>query len=290
MVDEKLQIKKININDIVPADYNPRQISEHDYQKLANSINEFGVVDPIIINLNDNTIIGGHQRFDVLFYDKNITDLYLLELGDIGWVFPDSELIIKDKDHEKALNLALNKISGEWNIDKLDTILEELDELNLDGLTGFDISLNEISYEFIRRDDDGYEDFEEEEDLEVSEEYHETDEIIVDDDNKVEPVKRSNKPEIIDNSERTRRTEISNFVKKGDMFQVGNNYIVCGDINDENLRTRMSKQKMEVVDLDIPSDYKLFSEEYEFNYYISDDADLIEEIIIENKNDSKKIW
>ena len=64
---------KINITDIAPATYNPRKISNTEYNKLPNSISEFGVISPIIINLKNNHIIGGHQRFDVL-YDEYITD------------------------------------------------------------------------------------------------------------------------------------------------------------------------------------------------------------------------
>ena len=68
MVD--IDIEKIDINSLVPADYNPRKISDKDYNNLKNSIDEFGIVDPIIVNLKNNTIISGHQRFDVLFYEK----------------------------------------------------------------------------------------------------------------------------------------------------------------------------------------------------------------------------
>jgi len=57
----------INIVEIKPSTYNPRQISNTEYNKLSNSINEFGVINPIIINLRNNHIIGGHQRYDVLY-------------------------------------------------------------------------------------------------------------------------------------------------------------------------------------------------------------------------------
>lgn len=61
--------EKININNIKPSDYNPRKISDTEYNKLSQSISEFGVISPIIINFRNNHIIGGHQRYDVL-YDK----------------------------------------------------------------------------------------------------------------------------------------------------------------------------------------------------------------------------
>ena len=133
----------INITDINPADYNPRKISSEDYEKLTQSIKTYGLVDPIIINLNDNTVIGGHQRYDVLmdmYMDNEIDkELSLLKLGDIGWVFTDDQLNVKDENFEKALNLSLNKISGEWDDDKLAVVLEDLEVNGFDvELTGFD--------------------------------------------------------------------------------------------------------------------------------------------------------
>lgn len=133
----------INITDINPADYNPRKISSEDYEKLTQSIKTYGLVDPIIINLNDNTVIGGHQRYDVLmdmYMDNEIDkELSLLKLGDIGWVFTDDQLNVKDDNYEMALNLSLNKISGEWDDDKLAVVLEDLEVNGFDvELTGFD--------------------------------------------------------------------------------------------------------------------------------------------------------
>lgn len=139
-----MEIEKIKITDIVPAGYNPRQISDEELTKLSNSINEFGLVDPIIINLKNNKIIGGHQRYDVLInqyiLDNNFyAELNLLRFGDIGWIFTDIDLKIESEEHEKALNLALNKISGDWDAVKLKDLLNELNMSDFDiELTGFD--------------------------------------------------------------------------------------------------------------------------------------------------------
>lgn len=137
------QYEKININDINPVTYNPRKISNKEYNKLSNSINEYGVINPIIINLKNNHIIGGNQRYDVLYdeylHDGSYEELNLIRIGDIGWAFPSTDLNIKDLSQEKAMNLALNKINGEWDIGKLETLLIDLDveDYNID-LTGFD--------------------------------------------------------------------------------------------------------------------------------------------------------
>lgn len=136
-------IKKINITDINEADYNPRTISDDEMTKLENSITEFGFVDPMIINLKNNKLIGGHQRYNALLSlnmkkGNFAEELNLVELGDIGWVFPDMDLKIESEQHEKALNIALNKISGTWDNEKLFILLEELeyDDMGIE-LTGF---------------------------------------------------------------------------------------------------------------------------------------------------------
>ena len=139
-----MSFDKIKITDIKPAEYNPRTISNDEYNKLSRSIDEFGFVDPIIINLKNNHIIGGHQRFDVLMEEyindnEKYDELFLIKLGDIGWVFPTDELEVGDLKKEKALNLALNKISGMWENEQLEHLLIDLDIDGFDvSLTGFD--------------------------------------------------------------------------------------------------------------------------------------------------------
>lgn len=121
-----MNIAKVNIKDLTYAEYNPRKAltpADPEYQKIKRSIEEFGYVDPIIIN-SDNTIIGGHQRATVL--------------KDLGYEEIEAVIVDLDKTKEKALNIALNKITGEWDLDKLAVILEEIQE-EIDAIvTGFD--------------------------------------------------------------------------------------------------------------------------------------------------------
>lgn len=139
-----MENKKIKITDIVPARYNPRKISDEDYKKLSNSIAEYGLVDPIIINLQNMHIIGGHQRYDVLLEkyvsgDEKYAELQLIRRGDIGWIFLDEELTVKDLNHEKSLNITLNKVQGEWNLEKLEEVFQDISTEGIPlELTGFD--------------------------------------------------------------------------------------------------------------------------------------------------------
>lgn len=117
-----MNISNIPIGNLNPAVYNPRRISREMLQSLKNNIKEFGLVDPVIVN-KDMTIIGGHQRFKAC-----------LELG-----FKEVPCVVLDlsKSKEKALNLALNKITGEWDRNKLERLLKDIEEVDL-SFTGFD--------------------------------------------------------------------------------------------------------------------------------------------------------
>ena len=117
-----MELKKVNIKDIKPARYNPRKISKKDFEKLKTNIKEFGFIQPLIVN-KDMTLIGGHQRLKVLL--------------DLGYKETDVIIVNLNKEKEKSLNISLNKISGEWDNNKLVDILKTLDKEELD-LSGFD--------------------------------------------------------------------------------------------------------------------------------------------------------
>lgn len=153
--------EKISINDIIPSEYNPRIITQKDKEILKNSLTEFGLVDPIIVNLKNNTIIGGHQRYFIL-KELGVTELFLVRQGDIGWIFLQEELSIPSDDYEKALNISLNQQAGQWNYEKLYSILDNFNEINFDtDLTGFDyISPNTSTDDFFDEDTFSY-DFDE---------------------------------------------------------------------------------------------------------------------------------
>lgn len=132
-------VKEIDINEIKPADYNPRRISKKEYNKLKESIDKFGLTDPIIINLKNNTIIGGHQRYSIIKNEFPNMKLYLFEIGNIGWVTSNLNFNIDSFDDEILLNINLNSQSGEWDLEKLNSLVNELKVNDFDtSLTGFD--------------------------------------------------------------------------------------------------------------------------------------------------------
>ena len=121
-----MNIQKISIEKLKPAEYNPRKDlkpEDEEYQKIKKSLIEFGYVAPVIVN-SDMTVIGGHQRLKVL--------------KELGYTEIECNIVDLDKDKEKALNIALNKITGEWDNAKLEELLAELKEADIDmDMTGF---------------------------------------------------------------------------------------------------------------------------------------------------------
>lgn len=125
---QKMKIKTVPIKDINPAPYNPRldlQPGDADYDKLAKSLDEFGLVEPLIWNEKTGNLVGGHQRLKIL-EARGDTDA---EVSVVNLSVPK----------EQALNLALNKISGDWDLPKLNSLLTAL-EVKLPDIeiTGFD--------------------------------------------------------------------------------------------------------------------------------------------------------
>lgn len=121
-----MKIIKKKIKDLKEAPYNPRVISKEELESLKKSIKKFGYVEPIIINKRTGFVVGGNQRLKVLKelgYDE--VDIVEVDLTD---------------EEEKTLNLALNKISGDWDEEKLIDILNDIKEQEGDLLeyTGFD--------------------------------------------------------------------------------------------------------------------------------------------------------
>ena len=119
-------IEKKNVSELLPAEYNPRKDlkpGDAEYEKLKRSIEQFGYVEPVIWNKTTGKVVGGHQRLKVLM-DMGITEV-------------ECVVVEMSVEKEKALNIALNKISGEWDKDKLALLITDLQGADFDvSLTG----------------------------------------------------------------------------------------------------------------------------------------------------------
>ncbi|MCD8159260.1 MAG: ParB N-terminal domain-containing protein [Clostridiales bacterium] len=126
---DKLNIRTMKLADLNPAKYNPRKElkpGDSEFEKLKNSIKNFGYVELIVVNeANDNTVISGHQRLSVLKH--------------LGETEAECVIVNMNEADEKALNIAMNKVSSEWDTVKLADLLDDLKSLDYDlQFTGFD--------------------------------------------------------------------------------------------------------------------------------------------------------
>ena len=176
-------IEKKNTADLLPADYNPRKDlkpGDAEYEKLKRSIEQFGYVEPVIWNKTTGRVVGGHQRLKVLI--------------DTGMTEVDCVVVELSEEKEKALNVALNKISGDWDKDKLALLIADLQGADFDvSLTGFEPA--EIDALFKDTLKDGVKD----DDFDVGAEL-----------------------------------EKPTFSKAGDIWTLGRHRLVCGDSTDPN--------------------------------------------------------
>ena len=122
-----MKIESKLITDLIPATYNPRQISTKDYNSLKQSIKKFSLVDPIIINKNGNVVVGGHQRL------KICKELKYIEI--------DCVVLDLSKEEERELNIRLNKNTGDFDMDILANEFD-IDELTDWGFKHIDLDLN----------------------------------------------------------------------------------------------------------------------------------------------------
>ncbi|MGL9893503.1 site-specific DNA-methyltransferase [Enterococcus mundtii] len=197
-------IKSMKLVDLKPADYNPRINLEpgmDEYEKLKHSILEFGFVDPPIFNKRTGNLVGGHQRVAVA------KDLGLCEEIEVSVV--DLSL-----EREKSLNVALNKISGQWDEDKLAVLLKELDSEALD-VSGFsEDEFQDVIDQFDAKLDMGNE--------------------AIDDNYEIELPKEPKS-------------------KLGDIYQLGNHRLMCGDSTDiEQIEELMDGEKADMLITDPP--------------------------------------
>lgn len=149
------ELKVLPVGLLKPADYNPRKklkAGDKEYEKIKNSIAEFGFADPLVVN-SDMTIIGGHQRLTVAM--------------DLGYTEVPCAVVDVDKVRERALNIALNKITGAWDENLLSDLLKDIQDSDFDlGFTGFEPPEIETLFNKVHSKDINEDDFDVDEELE----------------------------------------------------------------------------------------------------------------------------
>ena len=109
-------IEKKQITDLIPAPYNPRQSTAKQEKHLKESLEKFGLVEPIIFNKQTGYIVGGHFR---------VRELKKLGIKEIECVIVD----LNEAD-EKELNIRLNANTGSWD---WDTLANDWDVVDLEA-------------------------------------------------------------------------------------------------------------------------------------------------------------
>ncbi|MBN1321153.1 MAG: DNA modification methylase [Thermoleophilia bacterium] len=201
----QLTIEQVPIDSLVPDPANPRRISDAELEALTRSITEFGLVDPIIARAADRTVIGGHQR--------------LLAARRLG--LATVPVIYLDITTEKAqlLNVALNKISGDFDTELLARLLSDLSkepELDL-SLSGFEEK--EIA-QLVRS---------------------------------LEAREKRDRPESFDLDAALRLAYENPRAKPGDLFQLGEHRVLCGDAtSQEDVQRLLGDSKAHMAFTDPP--------------------------------------
>ncbi len=120
------RFETIKLADIIPAPYNPREDIEpgtEEYKRLRKSLEDHGMVEPPVVNIHNMRCIGGNQRLTVL-RDMGVKEVLC------------SVIDQPDESKEMKLCLALNRIEGRWDTEKLGELLRDDDVVQFE--TGFD--------------------------------------------------------------------------------------------------------------------------------------------------------
>jgi ParB-like chromosome segregation protein Spo0J len=133
MIDHKQE--SVALRTLKVADYNPRLMPEDEMANLKRAIKEFGLVQPIVARKEDGLIIGGHQRVQAyasLLKDRGLTQKEI-DASPVPVIFVKG----LNDSKTKLLNVALNKIHGDWDTDKLSALFASLDKDAVVELSGF---------------------------------------------------------------------------------------------------------------------------------------------------------
>lgn len=123
----------IKIRDLKRADYNPRIMPDTEMEALKTSIKTFGFVEPLVVNSNPErygVLVGGHQRLSALesIIASGMVPTGIIESEEKGIYLVPVSFVSLSAEDEKLLNLALNKIKGKWDEEKLSDLIVALKE------------------------------------------------------------------------------------------------------------------------------------------------------------------
>jgi len=147
-----MKVVEKNVADIIPANYNPREITKKQFAEIKESVDKFGLVDPLIVNIHPNRkniLVGGHQRLQVII--------------DMGLKTAPCVEVNLDEKQEKELNIRLNKNQGQWNFDNLanffdvDNLVDwgfDSKELNFSNVAELNETMSAVDNEFTGEGDD----------------------------------------------------------------------------------------------------------------------------------------
>ena len=200
-----LRIEQVAIGDLRPDPFNPRRISDAELEALTRSIQEFGLIDPIVARREDRTVIGGHQR---------LVAARRLGLETVPVIYVDLP-----PERAKLLNLALNKISGDWDQELLARLLADLQQApDIDvGLSGF--AEDEIA-KLLKS---------------------------------LDAREKRGRPETFDLEAALEAARADPGVQRGDIWQLGDHRVICGDSADSGDVARlMAGQQASLMVTDPP--------------------------------------
>lgn len=196
-----MQVFEVEIDKLNPATYNPRTISKDQLSALSASLSKYDFVEPLVVNKRNMVIVGGHQRLKAW---------QGLGKSSVPVVFVDL-----DEAEERALNLALNKISGDWDEDKLADVLRELKGFEFDDFLATGFSTDEI---------DGLIAFN---------------------------IPPEGKPPV--DPDEIPPTPTSAVTKEGDVYEIGQHRLICGDSTSlETIKKLLGDEKVDMAFSDPP--------------------------------------
>ncbi len=193
-----MKIVNVKIDDLIASEYNPRKWSADSISQLKESIEKFGLVDPILANSAENRkniVIGGHFRLKVA--------------KDLGYIeVPVYYVNIPNIEREKELNLRLNKNLGDWDFD----LLKDFDPTLLSDIGFASTELDDIFLPDI------------------------------------------DKPDTFNLEKELERLNIKEIaVQKGDVYQLGDSRLMCGDsTNAGDFARLMGNEKADMCMTDPP--------------------------------------